>query len=283
MRGRSFWARWARWLFLGAAATLVFALIGLSVEQGPRFSLAQKILVEIFAPAEKFVSQGISGAKKLLDSYVFLVHTRQENEALKKENALLKARLVEYREALIANARLKKLLRLKEKLPYATLAAQVVGRDPSMWFRSLIIDLGSDEGLEEGMAVVTVGGVVGQILGVTPKYAKVMLITDPNSAVDVIVQRSRARGILRGRGSEVCSLEYVSMEADVREGDLLITSGLDGIFPKGLLVGTVYRVLPERQEGLFQRVEVRPAINLEDIEEVLVILRRTGLANQKGF
>ncbi|WP_456431627.1 rod shape-determining protein MreC [Thermosulfuriphilus sp.] len=280
MRGRSFWARW---LFLGVAATLVFALIGLSVEQGPRFSFAQKILVEIFAPAEKFLSQGISGAKELLEGYVLLVHTKQENEALKKEVAKLRARLVEYREALIANARLKKLLELKQSLPYASLSAQVVGRDPSMWFRSLIIDLGGDEGLEEGMAVITVGGVVGQILGVTPNYAKVMLITDPNSAVDVVVQRSRARGILRGQGSETCNLEYVSMEADVREGDLLITSGLDGIFPKGLLVGIVKRVLPDRQEGLFQRVEVRPAINLEDIEEVLVILRRSSLANQERF
>ena len=139
-----------------------------------------------------------------------------------------------------------------------------------MAFQSCLLDKGSADGIRKGMAVVTPLGVVGQVVSATNHSAKVLLITDANSGVDVLVQRTRARGILSGSLENVTIMKYVKRSEDIQEGDRLITSGLDAVFPKGLMVGTVVKVRKQNL-GLFQHVEVMPAVSPAQIEEVLVV------------
>jgi rod shape-determining protein MreC len=133
-----------------------------------------------------------------------------------------------------------------------------------------MIDKGSSDGVRKGMAVVTPLGVVGQVVGVTSHAAKVLLLTDPNSGIDVLVQRTRSRGIVSGSLDSGTVLKYVKRSEDIQEGDRLITSGIDGIFPKGMMVGTVIKVRKQHL-GLFQFIEVLPAVQTARIENVLVV------------
>ena len=136
-------------------------------------------------------------------------------------------------EVLLANERFRKLLQFRETLPVPTVAAEVIGQDPSSWFRSLTINKGETEGVRKGMAVISPEGVVGQILKAAPHYATVLLITDYNSAVDSIVQKTRARAIVEGKGENRCQLKYLLRAEEVSAGDVVVTSGLSGNFPKG--------------------------------------------------
>jgi rod shape-determining protein MreC len=158
--------------------------------------------------------------------------------------------------------------------------AQVTGRDPTGWFKSVIIDKGRGAGLELNMPVVNASGVVGRIVSVSPNYAKVLLIIDQNSAVDCLVQRSRDRGMVKGLSAEICKLDFVVKSSDVATEDVVVTSGLGGIFPKGLPVGKVLNV-KEASGELFKDIEVRPVVDFSKLEEVLVILEANRSANHR--
>ncbi len=158
------------------------------------------------------------------------------------------------------------------------MAAQVIGRDPTGWFKSVIIDKGKNSGIKVNMPVVNSKGVVGRLVSVSYNYAKVLLVIDQNSAVDCIIQRSRDNGIVKGLSSKVCILDYVLKTSDVRVGDMVITSGLDRVFPKGIPVGEVIDV-KNPPGGLFKDVKVRPMVDFSNLEELLVILKEDPLAN----
>jgi rod shape-determining protein MreC len=155
-------------------------------------------------------------------------------------------------------------------LPPGSVTASVVANSASTWFHSLLIDKGRSSKVEKGMAVVSHLGVVGQVVSVTSKNAKILLVTDSHSGVDAIVQRSRARGIVAGSLENGPIMKYVKRSDDLQEGDRLVTSGLDGVFPKGLLIGTVSKV-NKKSLGLFQHVEVSLAVDPSRLEEVLVV------------
>ena len=174
---------------------------------------------------------------------------------------------------------MSKLLQIKDSLPPPTLTAQIVGRDPSLWFRTIIIDRGSSEGVEKGMPVVTVEGVVGQILDTSPNYSKVLLANDPNSAIDVLVQKNRVQSILKGNGSTGFNLLYVLKNADVEKGDAIVTSGLGDIFPKGLPVGKVSEVTKSKR-GMFQKIDVKPSVDFSQLEYLIIIMHENSLADQ---
>ena len=148
----------------------------------------------------------------------------------------------------------------------------MVAFDPSGWFQTILIDKGRNDGVVLDMAVVSAEGLVGRVIGVGKHHAKVLLILDGNSAVDAYIQSSRARGVLVGLGRELCLLKYVQRNEDVQVGDKVISSGMGGVFPKGLLVGTVQGVV-RGSSGLFQRVEVEPAVNFSRLEEVMVVIQ----------
>lgn len=190
-------------------------------------------------------------------------HLREQLEELEAErNRLL--------EAETTNRRLRELLEFRSRLPLATLTASVIASSASTWFRSLTLDKGSSDGVVKGMAVVATAGVVGQVVAVSPRTAKVLLLTDPHSGADVLVQRSRARGIVAGSLDNGTIIKYVKRSEDVEIGDRVVTSGLDGVFPKGLLVGTVTDVR-RKSFGLFQFVGVDLAVDPARIEEVLLV------------
>ena len=157
------------------------------------------------------------------------------------------------------------------------ISAQVIARDTTSEYQTIRINKGRDVGLERRMPVITPSGAVGQLINVWEHYSDVLLMTDHNHAIDVIVQRSRARGILKGGSSVLCELRYLNRTDDVMIGDVLVTSGIEGIFPKGLLVGTVHDV-EKGKFGVTQSVGVQPTVNLSKLEEVYVV---TNLVNIK--
>jgi rod shape-determining protein MreC len=186
------------------------------------------------------------------------------NEFIEKNN--------QWRETELANERLRNLLNFQKAPTNQVVAAEVIGKDPSGWFKTLIIDKGKAEGLHKGLPVVLAQGIVGQVIEVSNHYSKVMLIIDRNSAVDALVQRSRARGIIKGASADRCRFEFVLRKHDVQIGDTVITSGLDGVYPKGLRIGRISD-LSEPKADIFYDITVAPFVDYETLEEVLVILR----------
>ncbi len=263
-------------IFTGFLALILFVLLVSNIGKNRDFGPLQKIITEVIAPLQKgvsFIQRGVAGIWR---GYICLVEVQSENQALKREIERLRAKNNEYREAAVANIRLRKLLSFKETVPLPLLPAEVIGYDPSAWFKTIVINRGSNDGLQRGMAVVSADGIVGQTISVSMHYAKVLLITDRNSAVDVMAQTSRARGVLKGESGGPCYLDYVGMHEDVKPGDVIISSGLGGIFPKGLAIGRVTTVKRSRQ-GLFQNIEVAPCIDVSNLEEVLVVLEKSSL------
>jgi rod shape-determining protein MreC len=147
--------------------------------------------------------------------------------------------------------------------------------DPSGWFKTIVINKGTRDGVAKGMAVVATDGLVGHVVKAFDGSAMVLLVIDPTSAVDALVQRSRFRGIVEGESTARCRFKYLVRKADVKRGDVVISSGLDGVFPKGLPVGTVADVF-ETHTGLFQEAKIQPFVNFTRLEEVLVVLERSG-------
>lgn len=235
--------------------------------------MVEAMMVEVTAPVEKSVRLVVNTVGDVWRGYFRLVGVQRENQHLKEEIQELRRELNLYRETARANQRLRDLLKFRESAAsMPLLPAEVVAFDPSGWFKTVLIDKGQRDGLARDMAVVSSAGVVGRLIGVTNHYAKVLLILDRNSSVDALVQRSRSRGILVGLGDGRCSLRYVQRNDDVQVGDQVITSGMGGVFPKGLLVGQVEKV--ERGDaGLFQTVDVTPMVDFSRLEEVLVVLK----------
>jgi len=251
---------------------LLFGLILVSLRVKERKGVAffDALLMEICSPfqsAATSVSRSIGG---VLQRHVSLTQVQQENEKLKRRVAELQKENHEMKERALATERLRQLLEFRQQMATSMVAAEVIGEDPSSWFKSVTIDRGEKEGLRKGMAVISPEGVVGQILKASPDYATVLLVTDYNSAIDAIVQRTRAKGIVEGKEGNRCQLKYLLRTEDVEPGDVVITSGLDGKFPKGLMIGEIQKV-DKRHLGVFQYAELIPKVDLDRLEEVLVI------------
>jgi rod shape-determining protein MreC len=148
-------------------------------------------------------------------------------------------------------------------------AAQIIARDPSPWFKTVMIDKGEQDGLVKGSPVLVSEGIVGQIIEVAKNYSRVLLITDTNSAVDALVQNSRVRGIVKGNNEDSCSFVYALRKDEVKEGEMLISSGLDEVFPKGLKIGRILNVTKVHSQ-LFQDITIETSVDFDKIEEVLV-------------
>lgn len=236
------------------------------------------LLLTLMRPLQLGAQAAVVTLKKIQQSYATLRGLASENERLRGQILELEAERNRLLETEATNRRLRELLEFRSRLPLEFVTAAVIGSSASTWFRSLILDKGSSNGVHKGMAVVTPVGVVGQVVAVTSRSAKVLLVTDPNSGVDVVVQRSRARGIVSGSLDSEPNMKYVKRSEDIQEGDRLITSGLGGVFPKGLLVATVVKVR-KKSFGLFQYVGVALAVNPSRIEEVLVVSAEVAQLN----
>ncbi len=266
------------WLWVFIIGAVLF-LLSSNSDLGPTWNPAEQFVIEITAPFQKLIKQTTKSTEELWLNYFRLVDVHHENTQLKNEIHALKMANSRYRELLATQERLEELLQFKQTINRPVLAAQVIGRDPTGWFKSVIIDKGKWAGLRLDMPVVNAFGVVGRVVSVSSNYAKVLLIIDQNSAVDCLVQRSRDRGMLKGLMSEICKLDYVAKSNDITVGDIGVTSGLGGVFPKGLPVGRILDV-KEISGELFKDIKIRTAVDFSKLEEVLVILEESKSSNQ---
>lgn len=263
-----------QFLFISTCVVL-FGVLALSFMGRKELTLPHRFIFDILGTAQAGVTGIINYGLEIRDGYIDLVGVRQENERLRAEINRYQALTVNYREALATNGRLRKLLEFKEQLSQPTVTARIIGRDPSQWFKTFSIDRSSNDGISKGMPVVTVEGVVGQILDGGTRRAKVLQAIDPNSAIEVLIQDSRTQGIIKGTGDSY-RLHYVLKNNRINPGDLLITSGLGGVFPKGLPVGTVTSVVSNRR-GMFLDIEVEPVVDFTRLENVIVIMKSNQL------
>lgn len=227
-------------------------------------------LEKIFAAPFGFVSG-------IFENYIILVDTRLENRELKQKNNELQVQCMNLLELRSENARLRSMLEFKKQYQdFALHSASLLTQDITQVFKTAIIDRGRNEGFFVNMPIVSPNGVVGRVVAVTPHTSQVLLITDPNSAIPALVQSSRVKGIVKGRGEASLTLEYVRSKEAVHIGDYVVTSGLLGIFPKGLKLGIVKDVVRDDAK-LFAEITLSPCIDVNKIEEIFGI--RKNVAN----
>lgn len=204
--------------------------------------------------------------------YLEDVQTLQaRNEALQALVEQLTIENVELREAAIENAQLRSLLNFKEANPqFTTVASRVIGQEPSPLLHSLLIDRGSEDGIQKGMPVVTARGLVGQVVEIYPHSSRVFLIIDPTSGVSARIQRTRATGLIQGTPQGGLIMRYILPDEEVRVGDIILTAGLGGRFPPGLVIGQVTAVY-QSDVQVFQEAELRPTVDFNKLEIILVV------------
>ncbi|GAB4299689.1 MAG: rod shape-determining protein MreC [Desulfuromonadia bacterium] len=258
-------------LFLLLAAFLVFAVSLRGIYQG---TIIDRAIFSLLSPLQRTVSSAGRTFLSLRDDYLDLVSVRQENDRFRERLKEMTLQESVAREAIRENERLTRLLEMKKRLSPPTITASVIGEDGYPWFRTIMIDRGSSSGVTDGAAVIAASGIVGQVVRVSPESARVLLFTDPASSVAGVIQRTRARGVVKGKGGGRASVEFTLREDDVTVGDLVVTSGVGGIFPKGLPIGEV-TVVRKGEYGIFQNIEIHPSVNLARLEEVLVCVGKS--------
>ena len=260
-----------------AAVLLILSLAVLSYSAArlSETGFLRKTVLEVAAPVEDAVNISLKGLHDAWKRYLFLVGLEDENRRLRKQNAALSDQLNRYREGHIEGVRLRKLLNLTEDLPNRAVAARVVDRSRTSLFKMILINKGTADGLRVGLPVLSEQGVVGRIIETAWHASQVLLLIDENSNIDALIQRSRAQGILQGAGAAGCNLKYISRVEEVQVGDVVLSSGLAGVFPKGLLIGVVTGA-SRKGEGLFQKIDVAPAVDFGKVEEVLALITDAG-------
>jgi len=237
--------------------------------------LVGRMVYSALGPLQGGVSAVHGKVKHVWQQYLNLVGVREENRLLKSEVQRLRQERTGLVGAESENRRLRKLLSFGARHEFPTLAAQVIGEDALGWYRTLFINRGTDDGVRPEMPVVVSEGVVGRVAKGSSNVSRVLLLTDPSLSVDCRLVRTRDRGVLTGSLEGLCILRYLSLTSQVRPGDEVVTSGLDTVFPKGLLVGRVESV-QKTDQGLFLEAKVLPAVHFAELEEVIVILGREG-------
>jgi rod shape-determining protein MreC len=260
-----------------ACILLVISLIVLSysVKKDSETGFFRKLVLEISAPLVKAINIPITELNTAWKRYLFLVRLQEENRRLHKENALLTNKLLQYRDAYLEGIRLQKMLNLRERLPYPSSSARVIAKSQTSLIKTISIDKGTADGLKTGFPVMADRGAVGRIVESSWHASKILLLIDETSRIDATLQESRTQAILQGDGSGTCLLKYIPKTETVKVGDIVISSGLTGLFPKGSPLGVVTMV-DNSEHGLFQKVRVAPFVDFAKLEEILVILTDKG-------
>jgi rod shape-determining protein MreC len=265
-------ARFFLLFFLFAGLLVVFLGSGRSSS----FGIFHQMTLEALGPLQKTFTTISLSVIRFKDRYITLWDLQSENDELRKELDSYRALLDEYREAYSRNRFLEAELKFKQQESFPSLMARVVGKDPSFWFQTLIVDRGENDGVVTGMVARNSLGVVGQVVQVSDNYAKILLANAPSSAIDAVVQKNRVRGILKGAGERGYILQYVLKNADVQEGDTIVTAGIGGVFPPGITLGKVSTVHSGRR-GMFQEIEVAPAVDFARLEFLYINLSEEQL------
>lgn len=239
--------------------------------KNPRIaSVGASVLQQMLHPLQSSTSSMYHGVFGFWDSYVALRGVKTENDGLRHRLQELEAQNARLMEISHENIRLRGILKIADETKLQHVVGSVIGYDPSNWVQALSIDKGTRHGVREGMAVIGSTGVIGQVIAAAPLSSKVLLLTDHVSGIDAIVQDSRARGIVEGAGEGDCVWRFVTEPDEVKVGDRVITSGADGIYPKGLLVGIVTDV-EEKGRGGSPVIRLRPSEDLKRLETVMVV------------
>lgn len=251
------------------------ALIGIVLNEAGYLESIQGVILRLISPLQARLAAAVETSGGLFRAARDLRDLRQRNEALEETYAQILVENVALREAAQENVTLRQFFNFAQQHPGFQLVggevkAQVIGRDPSNFVYSLIIDAGEAQGVKRGMPVIVPLGLVGRVQSVGPNWAKVLLITDPRSSVSALIQTSRVTGQVQGQVDGDLVMRYISQEETVNEGEIVLTSGLGGNFPKGLVIGQV-RSVQRRDSDLFQQATVHPTVNFDRLEMVLVV------------
>lgn len=261
-------------------ALIFFSLTNRTFRRAPWY---EEALWNLFSPPQRLAAAISSSIRGGWSRYFALVGVEKENEKLREKIAGLEGDLIRKAEVEEENQRLRNLLAYHDAFPQKTIVAKVIANDPRAEFKSITINKGTKDGVLPLMPVVGPRGLVGKVGSVSPRKARVLLITDPNSAVDAVVQRSRARGLVVGTawhtelkaGYYLTRLEYMLGASDIKEGDIVVTSGLDSVFPPGIPIGTVHDLKSTRY-GVFKEANVVPFENMAELQVVMALLSGEG-------
>lgn len=257
--------------YLFIAVTIAhIILISAQVNTRRGIPMLEAVTFGLFAEVQRGASSVIGTIRSGWEGYFALQQVREENERLRRENGQLQIRLQEERALARQSRTLQELLELRQRVELTTTAATVIAGSASTDFRTITIDKGTGDGLRPDQAVISPAGVVGRVITPTARAAKVQLLIDRNAAAGALVERSRAQGVVLGTGEDRLRMEYVSSAADVKVGDQVVTSGIDGIYPKGFIIGQIESL--ERGGGIFSAIIIRPTVDFASIEDVLVVL-----------
>jgi rod shape-determining protein MreC len=261
------------------ALAVPFWFLRASMRDPRQVTGADKIIVRLSTPVQWAAATLARGLSNFWGDYVYLVDVKEDNARLGSQNARLRERVRKLEELEEENRRLKRLLDLRTSVRTDVISAQVIGKDTNEFFRIARVTLDKDaHNIGLNLPVISPDGVVGTTLKVSGDTVDVRLVVDAGSGVDIVVQRTGARGFVRGTGDEskyLCSVEYVQRTDEIEVGDLLVTSGVGRRFPKGIPVGTVTQVV-KRDFGIYQQVFATPAVDFSRLEEVLIVTTPPG-------
>ena len=261
------------------AALVAVAVLSMAVDggretgEGGEMSWFTGAILDVAAPVQKVLAMPVDFVRETFIDYVDLLMVREENSELRARVAALDEENLQFREALVASGRLQRIAEMRDAFETPMLPSELVGVDASPWFRSALVDRGQVDGVRAGMPVISEQGLVGLVRATSTTAARTMLVVDRQSAIDGTVQRSRTRGLVRGRGTDQLEFEFVARGHDVEVGDLVMTSGLGGVYPKGLRMGEVVEILDPGSQ-LMQTALIEPAVDFGRLEQVFVMLRR---------
>jgi rod shape-determining protein MreC len=262
-------------IFIGGLLALPVLMLRASARAPTELNAVDRTVLRASAPLQHGLTSVVEAVGTLWRRYLYLVDVKRDNDRLTDENARLRSELSRLRVEAARGDKLERLLGLRSEVPSETVAARVVGVGTSPLFRVVNVRLDrGDAEVKPGMPVLVPEGVVGRVGRVFGRYCDVVLAVDPKSAVDVLLPRTGGRGMLKGLPGDNgyrARIDYLLREEEVREGDEVVTSGVGGVFPRGLPVGKVSRVV-RRDFGLYQDAEVAPAVDFTRLDEVLVVL-----------
>jgi rod shape-determining protein MreC len=253
-------------------AILLLILVWLVLDQAGGSNPIRDAFSRVLSPVQYALQRVAAPVFQFAGNVGRLGSMAAENETLREENSELRSEIIQLREAQIENETLRRELNFKSTVPsYQLLSAEVIGHDPNNLLEYLVIDRGVEDAIQVGMPVLTAQGLVGRISEVSAGSSKVMLITDSSSSVSALIQRSRATGMVQGYPGGELIMRYIPQGDQVQPGDIVITSGLGANFPKRLVIGQVVSV-ENADVQMFQEARLVTAVNLHDLEFVLVLL-----------
>ena len=264
----------APWSAIACFALLIvvsLTLLTWKVKNRGPVILFENVVLSMARPFQQVATWTTRSLGEVWGNYIYLVNVQRDNQRLREELKWLRQENHRYLEAYLQYQRLQRLINFREQTPLDAVAAEVVGRNSNSWTQIIYINRGTRDKVAKGFPVVTHDGLVGQVIYAAPALSQVMLLTDFRSGVDAIVQRTRANGVVSGRGRDLAELKFLPLGADLQAGDRLISSGMGGVFPKGLIIGAVKDIYRNGRQT--QQVEIQPSVDFSHLEEVLVLVK----------